>query len=117
MPLWVAVCQSTDFYTSIGLLFGEYIVAECWFGPVLASLYGSVPRSVQGTSQGLFTVVSAIGNLMPVLIGALQKDGGLSSTLAWTVSGAYALSALFFVLAAEQMPRAPVADSPDAEEA
>jgi hypothetical protein len=31
--------HADDFYTSIGMLFGEYIVAECWFGPVLASLY------------------------------------------------------------------------------
>jgi len=32
---------------SIAMLFGEYIVAECWFGPTLASLYKAVPKEVQ----------------------------------------------------------------------
>ncbi|KAJ1474188.1 major facilitator superfamily domain-containing protein [Baffinella frigidus] len=32
VPLWYAFCQSTDFTTSIAILFAEYIVAECWFG-------------------------------------------------------------------------------------
>jgi len=32
---------------SIGMLFGEYIVAECWFGPTLSSLYKAVPKEVQ----------------------------------------------------------------------
>mmetsp|Transcript_10408 Transcript_10408/g.25385 ORF Transcript_10408/g.25385 Transcript_10408/m.25385 type:complete len:224 (+) Transcript_10408:1-672(+) len=105
VPLWYAFCQSTDFTTSIAILFAEYIVAECWFGPVLASLYGAVPKDVRGTSQGLFTVVSAVGNLMPVVIGSLQKENGLSGTLAWTVSVAYALAALFFYLAAEELPK------------
>ena len=45
---------------SIGMLLGEYIVAECWFGPTLASLYKAVPKEVQGTAQGLFSVLTGI---------------------------------------------------------
>ena len=33
-----------------------------------------MPVEVQGTAQGLFTVLTAAGNVMPVLIGALLSD-------------------------------------------
>ena len=39
VPLWVGACEAESFYASIGLLLGEYIVAECWFGPTIAALY------------------------------------------------------------------------------
>ncbi|EKX42463.1 hypothetical protein GUITHDRAFT_111436 [Guillardia theta CCMP2712] len=65
VPFWIGACKAD----SISLLFLEYIVAECWFGPTLAALFKSVPREIQGTAQGLFSVLGAIGNIMPVVIG------------------------------------------------
>lgn len=82
MPLWFFTVHSASFYDAMGLLFLEYIVAECWFGPVLASLYKAVPKEVQGTAQGLFTVLTAVGNLMPVLIGSMQKDYPIAVSIA-----------------------------------
>jgi len=99
VPFWIGAVKADSFEASIGLLFGEYIVAECWFGPALASLYKGVPKEVQGTAQGLFTVLTAFGNVMPVLIGSLQKENSLPDVLAVTVSGAYILSGLLFFYA------------------
>lgn len=64
-----------------------------------------MPKDTQGTAQGLFTVLTAIGNIMPVLIGSLQKDYPLGDVLAVTVSAAYVLSGVFFFLASTQMPK------------
>jgi len=104
VPFWLGTCYSDSFEASIALLFGEYIVAECWFGPTLASLYRAVPKEVQGTAQGLFSVLTAFGNLMPVVIGSLQKDHPLPDVLAGTISLAYITSGLFFFAASSQMP-------------
>jgi hypothetical protein len=65
----------------------------------------AVPKEVQGTAQGLFTVLTAVGNLMPVLIGNLQKDHPLPDVLAVTVSVAYVFSGLLFFLASANMPQ------------
>jgi len=106
VPFWIGTVQADTFEMSIGMLFCEYIVAECWFGPALASLYKGVPKEFQGTAQGLFTVLTAFGNFMPVLIGSLQSSDGssLPTVLAWTVSGAYVLSGLGFFAASMYMP-------------
>ncbi len=67
----------------------------------------AVPKEVQGTSQGLFTVLTAVGNLMPVLIGSLQKDYPLPDVLAVTVSVAYVFSGLLFFMASLNMAPQP----------
>ena len=116
VPFWLGTCYSDSFTVSIGLLFCEYIVAECWFGPTLASLYQAVPKEVQGTAQGLFSVLTAFGNLMPVIIGSLQKDHPLPDVLAGTISVAYITSGLFFFAASTQMVLAAPSGSGSADD-
>ena len=103
VPLWLGTCYADSFYGSIGMLFGEYLVAECWFGPTLAALYRAVPKEVQGTAQGLFSVLTALGNVMPVAIGALQESRPLPQVLAGTISAAYVASGLLFFAASTQV--------------
>ena len=103
VPLWLGTCYADSFYGSIGMLFGEYLVAECWFGPTLAALYRAVPKEVQGTAQGLFSVLTALGNVMPVAIGALQESRPLPQVLAGTISAAYVASGLLFFAASTRV--------------
>lgn len=54
VPCWMGVVSSTDFYTSLGFLLAEYIVAECWFGPTVTILQEDLPPNVRGVGQGVF---------------------------------------------------------------
>lgn len=103
-PLWAAFILTDDPSTAAACLLGEYLVAECWFGPTLASLFDVVPKDRRGVAQGLFSVLTAAGNLAPILVGALAGGSlgsfGLPNVLLWTVSGAYAVSGALFIAAA-----------------
>ena len=50
-PLWAAFILSKDPAIAALCLLGEYLTAECWFGPTLASLFQVVPRDRRGTAQ------------------------------------------------------------------
>ena len=41
-------------------LLGEYLTAECWFGPTLASLFNVVPKDRRGEMSGTVGSVSAV---------------------------------------------------------
>jgi formate hydrogenlyase subunit 3/multisubunit Na+/H+ antiporter MnhD subunit len=91
-------------------LFFEYLVAECWFGPTLATLFNVVPKARRGTAQGLFSISTALGNVAPALIGFLvsgdNKSGfisgfsgfGLDVVLMSVVSGAYVVAGFLFLM-------------------
>lgn len=103
-PTWAMFVLSDNPQWAAVFLFFEYLVAECWFGPTLAALFSAVPLSSRGTAQGLFSVLTAVGNLAPVVVGAFAGgvlgDYALSDVLLVTVSGCYALCAVLFTLAA-----------------
>lgn len=85
-------------------LFAEYLVAECWIGPTLAVLYGAVPSNRRGTTQGLFSILVAFGNLAPYVVGLLT-GGSLASfpigyTIMWVVGVAYFISGIAFAATA-----------------
>jgi MFS family permease len=126
-PCWAGFVLASTPEAAAGFLLLEYLVAECWFGPTLASLFSVVPIARRGAAQGLFSVLTAAGNLGPVLVGALASGTlpGLSLLLAQgatTASGAvagldlgtvllvevcgcYLLSAVLFGLAAREEDR------------
>ena len=103
-PLWAAFVLVDDPTYAAGCLFLEYIVAECWFGPTLAVLFNVVPKERRGAAQGLFSMLSAVGNIAPIIVGSLA--GGaygnypLGTVLIYTISGSYLLSGLLFGAAA-----------------
>ena len=103
-PLWIAFVSVNDPIEAAGFLLLEYLVAECWFGPTLAALFVVVPKERRGLAQGLFSFLTAIGNIAPVIVGALA-GGALGSyqlqdVLLYSVSGSYILCSLLFVNAA-----------------
>ena len=72
----------------------------------MASFYELVEKDQRGACNGLFSLLTAVGNVAPVMVGALT--GGsllgtqmeLGDALAWAVGGSYLVSGLGFTLAA-----------------
>jgi MFS family permease len=103
-PAWAAfILAPTPELTAAALLI-EYLVAECWFGPTLAALFTVVSPERRGAAQGLFSVLTALGNTAPILIGAFAGgnlgDYQLSNVLLYAVSGCYVMAGALFWLAA-----------------
>ena len=79
VPLFAGFTLTDQPNVAALLLFFEYLVAECWAGPTLASLFGLVPSTKRGTAQGLFSIVTAIGNLGPIIIGSLSSGATMTA--------------------------------------
>mmetsp|Transcript_41424 Transcript_41424/g.60605 ORF Transcript_41424/g.60605 Transcript_41424/m.60605 type:complete len:607 (+) Transcript_41424:177-1997(+) len=110
VPTWWLAVHSSSFESAMFWLGVEYLVAECWFGPVVAVLQSSVGPTLGGTAQGMFTLTGAIGNFAPSALGVLYgsaaagavEDGSaLSGLLGVGVCGGYFLSAICFAISAQ----------------
>eukprot|EP01041_Mallomonas_annulata_P011077 gene11077-23156_t len=104
-PLWAAFILAPTAQYALAILLVEYLAAECWFGPTLAALFSFTSPERRGTAQGLFSILTALGSLGPIVVGALTEGKlgiaySLGDSLIWVVSGAYLLSGLLFVSAA-----------------
>ena len=68
-PLWAAFILADDPAIAALCLLGEYLTAECWFGPTLASLFSVVPKNRRGVSYHP-TLFSSLNYLfiVPVII-------------------------------------------------
>uniref|UniRef100_A0A7S2E268 Major facilitator superfamily (MFS) profile domain-containing protein n=1 Tax=Helicotheca tamesis TaxID=374047 RepID=A0A7S2E268_9STRA len=110
VPTWWFAVHSPTFELAMFWLGMEYLVAECWFGPVVAVLQSSVGSGLGGTAQGMFTLCGAVGNFAPSALGILYgqaaattvEDGSaLSSLLGTGVCAGYILSAVCFTISAQ----------------
>ena len=111
-PTWAGFILAQSPVEASAWLLAEYLVAECWIGPTLAALFESVGSDRRGTAQGVFSLTTAAGNLMPLVVGALTSRvvlasggsssgaGGISSDhlTAWGFSGLTSGSSLGDVL-------------------
>jgi len=98
IPSWCLVASSQSFSLAMAFLALEYLVAECWFGPAIAILQESVPPNKRGTAQGMFSVLTTIGNIAPVAIGAAVSQGTpLRTTLLLSIPVFYGLAGLAFL--------------------
>jgi MFS family permease len=100
-PLWAAFVLADTPRAAASFLLAEYLAAECWVGPTLAGLYNSVPQNRRGTAQGLFSILTAVGNIAPLLVGLLVAGAAgapmsLGDSLIASVGGAYVLSGVLF---------------------
>jgi peptidoglycan/LPS O-acetylase OafA/YrhL len=104
VPAWSSFILANDPTIAAISLFAEYLVAECWIGPTLAVLYGAVPSNRRGTTQGIFSILVALGNTAPYIVGLLT--GGslasfpIGSTIMWVVGIAYFISGIAFAATA-----------------
>ena len=124
IPFMLIALYSSNFYISlcVGLL-GEYLTAECWFGPYMSALTSGVPSQMRATAVAtmMFTA-TFMGSLISYIIGVLydyyatDKSDGNVSTLTWlllgSVVGTYALSAQLFFVASRYAPTASKAKAP-----
>lgn len=114
-PAWyIAVHSSDSFQTAMVWLSIEYLVAECWFGPTISSLLGTVGSKVGGTAQGLFTMTGAVANAAPTLLGFLygqaagvESSSELVDLLTIGVCFGYLSSAVCFAISAQSPPALP----------
>ena len=103
-PLWAGFIMSDDPAIAASYLLVEYLAAECWIGATVVGLYNSVPENRRGTAQGIFSTLTAVGSVAPIVIGGLMAGdiGGapipLNSLLVYCVSGAYLLSGVLFTI-------------------
>lgn len=98
IPAWTAVMMAPSFNIAIAFLLIEYLVAECWFGPAVAVLQDNVPATQRGTAQGLFSVLTTVGNISPVLIGAaLSAHYDLQFILLRVIPAFYGSAGLAFL--------------------
>jgi hypothetical protein len=67
-------------------------------------LFDNVKAQNRGTAQGLFSLLTALGNTAPVLIGALAGGAlgsfSLEKILIWIVSGSYVVTGILFMILA-----------------
>ena len=112
-PTWYLAIHSTDsFQTAMVWLSLEYLVAECWFGPMISTLLATVPTKIRGTSQGLFTLTGAVANLSPTFLGYLYGQASSSAStsellpvlLTTGVCFGYIASAFCYAMAAQSPP-------------
>ena len=103
-PLWAGFIMADDPAVAASYLLAEYLAAECWIGATVVGLYNSVPENRRGTAQGIFSTLTAVGSVAPILIGTLIAGdiGGspipLNTLLVYFVSGAYILSGILFTI-------------------
>mmetsp|Transcript_15275 Transcript_15275/g.19670 ORF Transcript_15275/g.19670 Transcript_15275/m.19670 type:complete len:272 (+) Transcript_15275:1194-2009(+) len=105
-PFFV-VLFADNFYLSMAALFFEYILAECWFGPVIAIIQNRIPAEARGITISVFLfIASMVGNISPLLIGHLD-DGetvkSVRSNLFYLVGLSYVGSAIIFAIAGTRM--------------
>lgn len=112
IPAWyltthTAASAPNGFEIAMFWLAVEYLVAECWFGPTIAVLQSAVGPTRTGTTQGLFVLTGALGNLAPTALGwvygnqvaaasGAESTGALADLLGWGVGAGYLLSAVIF---------------------
>jgi len=103
IPFWWGTISAPSLELSLGMLFLEYLVAECWFGPTVAGLQAAAPEGTGGLTTGLFSGLTLFGNLAPFFVGLAVQSGQyeLSPLLLYSVSSLYLLSAVLFLSAAQ----------------
>jgi hypothetical protein len=104
LPFMFGVVCSPTFFTAMLCLVGEYLAAECWFGPTLAFLQNALPSSVHGLATACFLFVGTmIGNISPAVLGAVDDRLNNKDDLRWWLLGVVGVSyvgcALLFAVA------------------
>jgi len=109
IPFLAVCCLASNFYVSILLgLFLEYLVAECWFGPVVAAVQSALPPDCRALAIACFTLIATFfGSLASYLIGLVydkalragQPPDVIRWILLWSVTVSYLAAAALFLLA------------------
>eukprot|EP00630_Chrysocystis_fragilis_P007346 CAMPEP_0197395608 /NCGR_PEP_ID=MMETSP1165-20131217/7168_1 /TAXON_ID=284809 /ORGANISM="Chrysocystis fragilis, Strain CCMP3189" /LENGTH=448 /DNA_ID=CAMNT_0042921373 /DNA_START=30 /DNA_END=1379 /DNA_ORIENTATION=+ len=107
LPFMAVCCLAPDFYVSILLgLFLEYLVAECWFGPVVATMQSALPPDCRALAIACFTLIATffgsaasylIGEVYDLLLASGYKPQIVKWIVLWSVLVSYGSSGLLFL--------------------
>eukprot|EP00617_Octactis_speculum_P003084 CAMPEP_0185776024 /NCGR_PEP_ID=MMETSP1174-20130828/84137_1 /TAXON_ID=35687 /ORGANISM="Dictyocha speculum, Strain CCMP1381" /LENGTH=465 /DNA_ID=CAMNT_0028463793 /DNA_START=19 /DNA_END=1416 /DNA_ORIENTATION=- len=110
-PFITICCLSSNFYVSLCVgLFGEYLVAECWFGPFIAALQSSLPNEARAMGVAVMMgTATFFGSLISYVIGVVYDslvDSGSSYSVIryivlYSVLGTYLTSASLFYIGSQ----------------
>ena len=98
IPFFCICALAPNFYVSILLgLFMEYVVAECWFGPVVAVIQKSLSPTSRVLAIACFTLIATFfGSAASVVIGviydSMRSSGHHDSCIRWLVLWSVAIS-------------------------
>ena len=114
IPFFCICTLAPNFYVSILLgLFMEYVVAECWFGPVVAVIQQSLSPTSRALAIACFTLISTFfGSAASVVIGVIYDsmrtsgydDSCIRWLVLWSVAISYGISGYLFLVASRYMP-------------
>ena len=94
-------CLASDFYVSIFLgLFVEYLIAECWFGPVVATMQSALEADCRALAIACFTLIATFfGSLASYILGyiydAMLARGYPDTIIRWLVLWSVVTSYVF----------------------
>ncbi len=107
LPFMAICCLASDFYVSILLgLFTEYLVAECWFGPVVATMQSALEPDCRALAIACFTLIATFfGSLSSYIIGVIydtmlsngSPDTAVKWIILWSVIASYGCSGALFL--------------------
>lgn len=123
-PFICICCLSSNFYVSLCVgLFGEYLVAECWFGPFIAALQASLPNEARAMGVAVMMgTATFFGSLISYVIGVVYDsllDAGYSTSVVryvvlYSVLGTYLIAAGLFYAGSQMEDSESVKYSADA---
>lgn len=98
---FLGILYTDSFYVSMACLLLEYLLAECFFGPVIAIIQNRIDAKARGVTISIyFLVASMIGSFAPIILGKLD-DGetveSLQTNLLIIVGISYVGSSILFV--------------------
>mmetsp|Transcript_23973 Transcript_23973/g.31123 ORF Transcript_23973/g.31123 Transcript_23973/m.31123 type:complete len:469 (+) Transcript_23973:92-1498(+) len=114
IPFMVLCVLSSNFYISMGALFFEYLIAECWFGPAISVLQNALPARVRGTGIACFTFITTMvgsgtsygmGIIYDNIVDDDEEDptNTIKTELLVAVVASYGIAAYLFYIAASFM--------------
>jgi len=111
-PIWhMVLAENIKFEACMFLLLMQYLMAETWLGPAIATLQQAVPKERRGAAQGVFTASTALGNLMPACLGLFGPETIVIGLQA-SVTSCYLFSAGCFFVVALCMPHTELEEPP-----
>ena len=114
IPFFCICALAPNFYVSILLgLFMEYVVAECWFGPVVAVIQQSLSPTSRVLAIACFALIATFfGSAASVVIGVIcdsmcspgYHDSCIRWLVRWSVAISYGISGYLFLFASRYIP-------------
>lgn len=96
-PLFALAIAQHTLGGMMAAFFVHLVFAECWFGPTIATLLGSLPSDLRGTAQGMANFAQFFAGLAQAAIAPLARTYGIAAVVSAVVPLACLGSTLLFL--------------------